>query len=595
MVKFVNHNILKIIQNLNPKKAHGHDKISIRMLKLCDDSLCRPLELIFKDCLTNGKFPSDWKKGSIVPVHKKNDKQCLSNYRPISLLPICNKIFERLIFDEMFQLFVENNLISQHQSGFKPDDSCINQLLSITNEIHQLFDDGFDVRSVFLGISKAFDKVRHDGLIFKLKQNGISGNLSNLLSDFLRNRKQTVVLNGKSSSWADVTAGVPQGSILGPLLSFIFNINDLADGLSSIAKFFADDTSLFSVVHNANTTAKELNNDLVKISNWAYQWKISFNPDPSKQAQEIVFSRKVNKDYHTPLAFNNNNVPETDSQKHLGIILDNHLSFPNHLKTILNKVNKPVGLLRKLHNILPRPALLTTYKSFIRPHLDYGDIIYDQAYSTSLHQKLELLQYNACLAITGAIRGTSSKKLHEELGLESLQLRRWFRKLFFFYKFFSSEYPNYLFKLIPLRSSNYRITNIHNIPILKTRHFFSKTLSSRQLLLNGINIRNSSSFNIFRKSILKFIKSSANSLFNCHNPKGIKFITRLRLGLSYLREHKFKHSFQGFLNPFCSCGLDIESTVHFPLHCHMYITERHSPEHHKKTLIIISYISVNLF
>ena len=119
---------------------------------------------------------------------------------------------------------------------------------------------------------------------------------------------------------------------------------------------------------------------------------MSFNPDPSKQAQEVIFSRKLNKDYHPPLAFNNNNVPETDSQKHLGIILDNCLSFSNHLKIILNKVNKTVGLLRKLHNILPRPALLTIYNSFIRPLLDYGDILYDQAYNTSFHQKRELLK-----------------------------------------------------------------------------------------------------------------------------------------------------------------------------------------------------------
>ena len=147
---------------------------------------------------------------------------------------------------------------------------------------------------VHLDISKAFDKVQHDGLIFKLKRNGISGNLLNLLSNFLSNRKERVVLNGQTSSWTDVNAGVSQGSILGSFLFLIF-INDLADGVSSNVKLFADDTSLFSVVHNANTTAKELNNDLVKISRWAYQWKMSFNPDPSKQAQEVIFSRKTKK------------------------------------------------------------------------------------------------------------------------------------------------------------------------------------------------------------------------------------------------------------------------------------------------------------
>ena len=157
-VKSVNTDILKFIQNLNPNKAHDHDKISIRMLKICGNSLCRPLELIFNDCLINGIFPSVWKKGNIVPVHKKNDKQRLNNYRPISLLPICSKILERLIFNKMFGFFIENDLISQHQSGFKPGDSCINQLLSITHEIYQSFDEGFDVRSVFLNISKAFDK-----------------------------------------------------------------------------------------------------------------------------------------------------------------------------------------------------------------------------------------------------------------------------------------------------------------------------------------------------------------------------------------------------------------------------------------------------
>ena len=152
-------------------------------------------------------------------------------------------------------------------------------------------DEGYEIRGVFLDISKAFDKVWHEGLVFKLKQNGISGNLLNIFEDFLRNRKQRVVLNGQTFNWENIHAGVPQGSILGPLL-FLIYINDLAENLSSNPKLFADDTSLFSVVRDLNTSAIEINDDLKKIEAWAHQWKMSFNPDPLKQAQEVIFSRK---------------------------------------------------------------------------------------------------------------------------------------------------------------------------------------------------------------------------------------------------------------------------------------------------------------
>ena len=213
-----------------------------------------------------------------------------------------------------------------------------------------------------------------DGIIFKLKQNDISGKLLNLSSNVLRNRKRRVILNGQIFSWSDVNTGVPQGSTIGPLL-FLIYVNDLASDLSSNGKLFADDTSLVSLVHNANLTAKEWSNDLVNINRWAYQWKISFNPDPRKQAQEVIFSRKTKNDYHPLLAFNNKNVLETNSQKHLGLVLNNLLAFEEHLKMVLNKVNKTLWLLRKLQNILLRSALLTICKIFIRPHLDYGDII----------------------------------------------------------------------------------------------------------------------------------------------------------------------------------------------------------------------------
>ena len=140
---------------------------------MCGSAIYKPLAIIFKQCVDTAIFPSEWKKGNIVPIHKKGDKQTLKNYRPVSLLPICRKILERLIFNEMFDFFIENELISSNRSGFKLDDSCVNQLVSITHEIYKSFDESHEVRGVFLDISKAFDKVWHDGIIFKLTQNGM--------------------------------------------------------------------------------------------------------------------------------------------------------------------------------------------------------------------------------------------------------------------------------------------------------------------------------------------------------------------------------------------------------------------------------------
>ena len=188
----INDIMTKIIKNLDPNKSHGHDMLSICMLKLCGESIYKPFNLTFKSCLKTGQFPSEWKKANVVPVFKKVDKQLVKNYGPISLLPITGKIFERLLYNQMFEFVIRNDLISQKQSGFKPGDFFINQLLAITHEIYKSFDACLDVRAVFLDISKAFDKVWHQGLLYKLKQNAISGNLLETLTDFLKDRKQRV-------------------------------------------------------------------------------------------------------------------------------------------------------------------------------------------------------------------------------------------------------------------------------------------------------------------------------------------------------------------------------------------------------------------
>ena len=158
-INFSQDDILKIIQNLNPNKAHGPDKLSIRMIKICGKSLYKHLEMIFKSCIIKGEYPCDWKKANVVPVHKKGDKQSLKNYRPISLQPIFGKSFERISYNNIFKYLAINKLKSDHQSVFKSRDSCVNQLLSITYEIYHSLDNGLEVRGIFLDISKAFDKV----------------------------------------------------------------------------------------------------------------------------------------------------------------------------------------------------------------------------------------------------------------------------------------------------------------------------------------------------------------------------------------------------------------------------------------------------
>ena len=290
-------------------------------------------------------------------------------------------------------------------------------------------------------------------MLFKLKTYGVEGNLLLLLKNYLKNRKQRLVLNGQTSEWRKINSGVPQGSVLGPLL-FLIYINDLPDGITSICEIFAGDTSHFSKVQDINRSANELNCDLEKVSNWAYQWKMQFNPDPNKQANEVIFSRKSNSNSfpYPPVKFNENNITKCSYQKHLGIVLDLKLNCNTHIDQKIKKCNKLIGLMKRLSVNLPRSALLTIYKSFIRPHLEYGDILYDKPDNEHFQNKIEKVQYKAYLAITGAIQGTSREKLYEELGLHSLVERRRRNKLIFFYKIVNGLLPDYLYSYLNFAS-----------------------------------------------------------------------------------------------------------------------------------------------
>ena len=203
------------------------------------------------------------------------------------------------MFDKIYSHLCVNGLLTPNQSGFRPGDSTVNQLLSITHKIYRAFEEipSKETRSVFLDLSKAFDRVWHEGLLYRLECNGITGNLLTLIQDYLANRKQRVVLNGKSSEWATISAWVPQGSVLGPLF-FLVYINDLVDNINCDIKMFADDTSLFSRVDDPVRSALELNEDLETVKLWAWQWKMHFN---AEKTEEVIFSCKRFKPNHPPL------------------------------------------------------------------------------------------------------------------------------------------------------------------------------------------------------------------------------------------------------------------------------------------------------
>ena len=252
--------------------------ISILMLKLCDESICKAIKIIFKSCLTQGTFPLKWNKGKVAPIHKKTTNS-VSKLHTVSLLPACSKVFKRFIYNTMLPYFTENNIISKNKSGFQSGDSCQSIISHCSWNIFQLW---WHLRSqsVIPWYFKDFwcfkiFQVWHESIIHKLKCNGeISGNLLSLLTDFFRNRKQRVIFNGQSLSWANISAGVPQGSIIGPLL-FLIDINDLSDNLQCNLKLIAGGKV-------PQRTANNLNSDLKEINKWAFQWKICFKSDPKK-------------------------------------------------------------------------------------------------------------------------------------------------------------------------------------------------------------------------------------------------------------------------------------------------------------------------
>ena len=568
--------VLDILKSLDVTKATGPDGISARLLKEGAPSISVSLTKLLNLSLNLGTFPSLWKQANVTPLYKKGDSYLCNNYRPISLLSCVGKIMEKAIFKHVFNFFRDNLLLSANQSGFIPGDSPVNQLLSLYHELCLAIDLQKEVRIVFLDISKAFDRVWHAGLLYKLERNGISGSLLNWFRNYLSNRQQRVVINGQSSEWGTVNAGVPQGSVLGPLLFLIF-INDIVDIVRSNIKLFADDTSLFLSVENPNLTANTINSDLLSIDSWSDDWMVTFN---AQKTDAMLMSRKRDLVHHPPLVFQDHQLEHMDQHKHLGLVFRNDLRWNDHINAILAKATKQLNILKTLQFRLDRKTLEIIYTSFIRPLMEYGNVVWDGC-TQSDALKLESVQLAAARVISGAMRTTFDAKLYEETGLTTLAKRREVSKLILMYKITNNMVPEYLSSIISNEQNlnrRYITRQAPDLPQFRTRtelfvnSFFPSTIKLWNQL--PLDVRNSTTLADFKNKISTNVPRSLKQteLYYVGNRFAAVLHTRLRLGRSKLNAHLYDIGITQ--SPKCRCDQGIEDVWHFFFVCPYYAVPR---------------------
>ena len=371
-----------ILSKLDINKALGSDGVSPHLLRNCAQEVAPILTTIFQYCLKKGKWPQIWKVARIVPVHKKEAKSLPKNYRPISLLPIQAKIFEEIIIKPMKEFLNKNRLLSERQFGFTAGKSSSDLLLLMTQKWVQHLDKTDETRVIALDIAGAFDTVWHEGLLAKMKSLGFSGKLFTLLESYLAERSLCVVLSGVQSKLHPVKAGVPQGSLLGPLLWNIF-FNDLLQQFpESVA--YADDLTIhisYPPLERSNA-ADRLQSIIEAVSNWGQMWQMKF---AAEKSQSLVISRRSDKARgNKTLYMNKHKLLENDIIEILGVSFDSTLSFKTHIENLARQASKKVAALRRILQLLTPDGALQLYKSQIRSKLEYACLAWGGAAKTHL-------------------------------------------------------------------------------------------------------------------------------------------------------------------------------------------------------------------
>ena len=443
--------IEKLLAGLNPAKATGPDGIPPRVLKELSSELAPILSMIFRYSLQSGQVPTDWRHALVTPIYKKGEHYDPINYRPVSLTSIPCKLLEHVIVSNLMKHFEDNDLLSKRQHGFRRGRSCETQLLEFVEEVTHGLDKGIPTDVVIMDFAKAFDRVNHSLLTHKLKKYGVLGTTNMWIQNFLRDRTQSVVVEGETSSPVAVRSGVPQGSVLGPCL-FLAYINDLPDKVESTSRLFADDTLLHRYIQSLQDR-QTLQEDLEHLEEWEDQWDMHFHPQKCNVLSIEKSKSKIEKqDYY----LHGEKLEAVTDTKYLGVTLQNNMNFSKHIDNICNKANSMLGLLRRNLKSAPAKTKELGYKAIVRPVLEYASSVWDPHTSKEI-EKIEKVQRRAARFVTNNYKKRESvSDMIKTLKWQTLEQRRKKARLSMMYKIHTGQVQVEINRLKRLKSRSGR-------------------------------------------------------------------------------------------------------------------------------------------
>ena len=366
--------VYKLLKNQHPHKATGPDEIPAFIIRAAASQLAPILARIYQHTHDHGEIPQDWRDVLVVPIFKKGERHIAANYRPVSLTSISCKILEHIIHSNIMKHFDTNKILTDTQHGFRKNRSTESQLLVTVQEIVKRLATGSQVDIILLDFAKAFDKVPHSRLLHNLEYYGIDQATIKWIKSFLENRNQNVVLDGVISSSAQVLSGVPQGSVLEPLL-FLAYINDMPETINhSETLLFADDTILFRKINNTKDSDL-LQQDLSALERWENEWQMSFNP--TKCIVIRVSPSKTKPVLPTHYQLHGHTLEVVEASKYLGVTITNDLSWDRHIDNVAAKGNRTLGCIRRNLRECTKQVSETSYLMIVRPTLEYAAMVWD--------------------------------------------------------------------------------------------------------------------------------------------------------------------------------------------------------------------------